>query len=169
MEAFNTLLGLHVEPRELGFLQVCLRGIIVFVAAIVMIRLGDKRFMARKTAFDVILAFMLASFLARAVNGSAAFWPTIGGGFVLVGFHRAIAWLARHWHWFGNLVKGTANVVIRDGKVLTDQCRRNDLSERDILEELRLNGKVEDPSQVKLAMMERSGEISVVLRPGDAG
>ncbi len=45
----------------------------MFAAALVMVRSGDKRFFARKSAFDVILGFMLASVLSRAINGSAPF------------------------------------------------------------------------------------------------
>ncbi len=48
------------------------------VAALVMIRLGTKRSLAEKTAFDAVLLIVLASILARAVNGSAAFFPTLG-------------------------------------------------------------------------------------------
>jgi len=72
------LLGLAAEPRNLTFIQISLRGVIVMVAALVMIRLGTKRSLAEKTAFDAVLLIVLASILARAVNGSAAFFPTLG-------------------------------------------------------------------------------------------
>jgi uncharacterized membrane protein YcaP (DUF421 family) len=61
-----------------------LRGVIVFIATLAIIRCGDRRFLSQKTAFDAVLGFILASMLARAVNGTAAFFPTLGGGFVLV-------------------------------------------------------------------------------------
>ncbi len=74
----ESLLGLAAEPRNLTFIQISLRGVIVMVAALVMIRLGTKRSLAEKTAFDAVLLIVLASVLARAVNGSAAFFPTLG-------------------------------------------------------------------------------------------
>jgi uncharacterized membrane protein YcaP (DUF421 family) len=158
----NALLGVGLEPKELTFLQIALRGVTVFIAALIMIRLGDKRFLSAKTAFDAILGFILASMLARAVNGSVAFWPTLSGGFVLVGLHRLVAFLSRRWHWIGWMVKGTSDLVIRDGKVIESAMRSNDLSEHDLLEDLRLNGRVERPEDVKLAYVERSGDVSVV-------
>jgi len=78
----SDVLGLGVQPQNLNFFQISLRGIIVFIAALVMLRLGDKRFLSKRSAFDVVLGFILASMLARAVNGSSAFFPTIGGRFV---------------------------------------------------------------------------------------
>jgi uncharacterized membrane protein YcaP (DUF421 family) len=134
----------------------------VFVVALVMIRLGDKRFLSKKTAFDACLGFILASMLARAVNGSSAFWPTLGGGFVLVGLHRLVAYLSRRWEKLGALVKGSNEPVIHNGRIVEAGMRANDLSREDLLEDLRLNGRVEKPEEVKVAYVERNGEISVI-------
>jgi hypothetical protein len=67
MEYLNMLLGIGAEARDLNSLQVSLRAIVVFLSAIAMVRLGDKRFLSRKTAFDAVVGFVLASTLARAV------------------------------------------------------------------------------------------------------
>jgi uncharacterized membrane protein YcaP (DUF421 family) len=166
MEEIEKLLGLAAEPKDLTLLQISLRGLIVFVAALMMIRVGDKRFMPKKTAFDAILVFILASMLARAINGSAAFFPTLGGGFVLVLFHRLMAKLAFRWHAFGKLVKGTDEILIRDGELNKGNMKKNDITERDLEEELRLNGNTDSVKEVKEARMERSGEISVVHSKG---
>ena len=156
-------LGLGVQPAELTFVQIALRGIIVFLLALTMVRLGDKRFLSKKSAFDAILGFILASMLARAVNGSAAFWPTLGGGFVLVGIHRVLAMVARVSHPVGWLIKGRSELVIRDGAVQERALRKNDFSEHDLEEDLRLEGAA-NPSEVLLAYIERNGTISVVKK-----
>jgi uncharacterized membrane protein YcaP (DUF421 family) len=159
----DRVLGLGLEPKELTFAHIALRGFIVFVITLVMVRMGDKRFLSKKTALDVILGLILASMLARAVNGNAPFWPTLGGGFVLVGLHRLIAFLSRHWHGFGQLVKGKSDLLIENGRVRDEAMRSNDLSPHDLEEDLRLNG-VEKPEQVRLAYVERNGDISVVKK-----
>jgi hypothetical protein len=41
-------LGLRVEPKDLTFLQMSLRGVIIFAATLVMIRLSSKRSLAEK-------------------------------------------------------------------------------------------------------------------------
>lgn len=162
VEATNSILGLRADPQNLTFLQISLRGVIVFAAALSMVRLGDKRFLSKKTAFDAILGFILASMLARAVNGTVSFFPTLGGGFVLVGLHRAMAYIARDSHWFGKLVKGRCDPLIREGIIIDRAMRRNNLSEHDLMEDLRLNGNVQDPQKVREAYFERNGQISVV-------
>src|ERR1700756_3996207 len=109
------LLGLGLDPKELSFVQISLRGTIVFVAALAMVRVGNKRFLAKMSAFDAILGFILASMLARAVNGSAPFFPTLFGGFVVVGLHRIFARLSCRSKRFGAWVKGGSNVLVRHG------------------------------------------------------
>ena len=89
--SFETLIGLSVEPKDLTFVQISLRGIIVFLATLIMIRLGHKRLLTRRTPFDAILLVILAAVLSRAINGSAAFFATLGGGVVLVLLHRLFA------------------------------------------------------------------------------
>src|SRR6476659_10980583 len=101
ISAINATLGVGQDATELTFTQISLRGIIVFFAALVIVRCGDRRFLSQKTAFDAVLGFILASMLARAVNGTAAFLPTLGGGFVLVMLHRVLASWARRSHRFG--------------------------------------------------------------------
>jgi hypothetical protein len=72
--SFETLLGLGVEPRDLTFVQISLRGIIVFLITLATVRLGHKRSLSRKTPFDAVLLVILAAVLSRAINGSASFF-----------------------------------------------------------------------------------------------
>jgi uncharacterized membrane protein YcaP (DUF421 family) len=160
----NTMLGLGREATALTFLQISLRGVIVFITTLVAIRCGDRRFLSQKTAFDAVLGFILASMMARAVNGTAAFFPTLGGGFVLVMLHRVLAYWSRRSHTFGYFTKGRSDVVIREGKLDEELAARNRLSEHDVLEDLRLHGNVQDIADVSIAVFERNGQISVVRR-----
>ncbi len=161
---FESALGLGAEPKHLTLMNMVLRGTIMFAAALVMVRSGDKRFFSRKSAFDVILGFTLASVLSRAINGSAPFFQTIGTGFALVWLHRLLGAVARRWHGFGSLIKGRSDKVIEHGRLLPEALRNNHLSERDVLEDLRLNGGLDDPAEVEEAWMERNGDISVLKK-----
>ncbi len=127
-QLLQTLLGISTEPRELTFLQVAIRGVIIFIATLVMVRLSSKRSLAEKTAFDAVLVVIIGSMLSRAINGSAAFFPTLGSGFVLVLLHRLFGLTAYYSHAFGILLKGKPVVL----------------------------------SRIKVARVERSGDISFI-------
>jgi uncharacterized membrane protein YcaP (DUF421 family) len=161
---FETFLGLSVEPKDLTFVQISLRGIIVFLATLAMVRLGHKRSLSHKTPFDAVLLVILASVLSRAINGSAAFFATIGGGVVLVLLHRAFAHLAYYSHGFGILVKGKPDIIVRNGECDFPMMRRNHVSIHDLEEDMRLGAHIDDVSRVRLARVERSGDISFMKK-----
>lgn len=158
------LLGLGAEPRDLTFIQISLRGVIVFIATLIMVRVGHKRSLSRKTAFDAVLLVILASVLSRAINGSAAFFATLGGGLVLVLLHRLLAFIAFHSHWFGCLIKGSPEVIVEDGDFILGTMRRNHISTHDVEEDMRLSLRDDDISKVKKARVERSGDISFIKK-----
>jgi uncharacterized membrane protein YcaP (DUF421 family) len=155
-------LGLGIEPKDLTFLQISLRGIIVFFATLIMVRLGHKRSLARKTAFDAVLLVILASVLSRAINGSAAFFATLGGGAVIVLIHRLLAFLAYYSHGFGVLIKGHPDQIIENGDLILGSMRRNHISKHDVEEDLRLEARTEDLKNIRLGYVERSGDISFI-------
>jgi uncharacterized membrane protein YcaP (DUF421 family) len=161
-QSIEALLGLGLEPKELTFLQVSLRGVIVFIATLVMVRLSSKRSLAEKTAFDAALIVIVASVLARAINGSAPFFPTLGIGFVLVLLHRLLGVAAYYSHGFGILIKGKPVVLVQNGRLQGKNMCLNQISEHDLEEDMRLDASTEDLSKIKTARVERSGDISFI-------
>jgi uncharacterized membrane protein YcaP (DUF421 family) len=167
MDAFwnfiGPLLGLGAEPKYLTFSQICLRGVIVMVFTLIIIRLGDKRSLSKKSAFDAALLIILASVLARAINGSAAFFPTLGGSAVVVGVHRLMAYLSYKSDGFRRLIKGTPSELVREGAFVHENMARDHVAEEDVREDLRLDGE-EELAKVKVARLECSGDISFIKK-----
>jgi uncharacterized membrane protein YcaP (DUF421 family) len=112
--SIGDLIGLGSD--DLTVWQMSLRAFIIYVTAILLVKIGEKRFMGKNTAFDMILGIILGSVLSRAVTGNALFLQTVGASATL------------------------------EMAIYTD-------------------GRVTDPSEVKVARFERSAEISVIPRP----
>jgi len=161
-ELLQSLLGMSTQPKELTFLQVSVRGVVVFIATLVMVRLSSKRSLAEKTAFDAVLVVIIGSMLSRAINGSAAFLPTLGSGFVLVLLHRLFGFTAFYSHAFGIVLKGKPAVLVQNGRLQHKNMLWNHISEHDLQEDMRLEAKTDDLSKIKTARVERSGDISFI-------
>jgi len=161
-ELLHTLLGIGTEPRDLTFLQVSIRGVVVFIATLIMVRLGSKRSLAEKTAFDAVFIVIIGSMLARAINGSEAFFPTLGTGFVLVLLHRLFGFAAYYSHAFGMLVKGKPVVLVEAGKLQRKNMLWEHITKHDVEEDMRLDAETEDLSKIQVARLERSGDISFI-------
>ena len=115
-----------------------------------------------------MLIVILASILARAVNGTAAFYATIGGAAVLVILHRLLALVSCHSPAIALVIKGWAHVLVAEGKIQEKPMRQNYISRGDIEEDLRLSAKKEDLDAVKIARLEPSGDVSFILREQEA-
>lgn len=153
---------LHHPGEGLEGIAIAIRTALVYAFSIAFVRLGKKRFFSENTAFDIIMGVMLGSVLARTINGSAKPIPTFIAAFVLVAMHWILSWLAYRSHSVGKVVKGSSNELIRDGELLEDSLAKHHISEREIRGAMRLALSHEDISQVKVATLERNGEISFV-------
>lgn len=68
--------------------QMGARAVIIYILGLTMVRLvGDRRFIGKHAAFDVLLSIILGATLSRAINGSAPFFPTLFTALVLTGTH----------------------------------------------------------------------------------
>jgi uncharacterized membrane protein YcaP (DUF421 family) len=161
-DQLQALFGLGGYAESAGPLQIALRTVLVYVAALALVRLSSKRFLSEATAFDVIVAIMLGSIMSRAMDGSAPFLPTVLTAAVLLGLHWLFALLAYHTNWFGNLVKGERVLLIKDGEIQRDGMRRGSITEADLTQALRIQTNQTDPARVRRAYLERNGQISIV-------
>lgn len=167
MDLLHDIFGGDYPNERLAIYQVAARAVLVYIAGVVIVRLGKSRLIARATPLDVLMGFMLGSVLARGVTGNASLSGTVTATVVLVATHWVLTRLALSSHALGDLVKGHAYVLIEDGRVIEKNRRKSHISEHDLIEELRMRG-VERPDQVKRAYKERSGEVSVIPARGPA-
>lgn len=163
LEVLREALSIGVPERDIGPASMALRSVLVYGLALFVVRLANKRFMSRATAFDMIVAIMLGSVMSRAITGEAPIAGATAACAALVAMHHVLAIAATRSSRFGVWVKGDhACVVVQDGVVQWDVMRQVALTERDLHEALRSAGHVEDPAQAKLVQLERSGELSVI-------
>ena len=64
----------------------------------------------------------------------------------------------------GFILKGSSKILIENGNVNWENLRVSYISYRDLLSALRSNAHVTHPRDVKLAILERNGAISVIVR-----
>jgi uncharacterized membrane protein YcaP (DUF421 family) len=159
---FLVLLGPDGKATQLTVLNISLRGFIIFVVGLALVRIGDRRSLAQKTAFDAVFIVLMGSMLSRAVNGTAPFFTTIAGAVALMIVHRVFAFGAHKSHAFGKFIKGQPITLIRHGEIDWKKMKQNLVSKHDLDEDLHLIAKTEDVSSIKLARLERSGDISFI-------
>lgn len=162
MPSFHDLF--FAEGSHLGPLEAAFRAVIVFILAIIFVRWAKRRFIAQASPMDMVMMVVFGSTLSRAINGGGTLAASLSAGVTLVVLQRVFAILSFHYPWFDHFTKGRTEVLVEDGKVDTRALREHALTIEDLHADIRLNGNIEDLEQVKRAVIERSGQISIVRR-----
>lgn len=163
-QALNWAIGLELENKDINVWQMSLRAVIVFFIAIIMLRIGNKRFMGKSTALDVMLGIVFGSTVSRAITGNAPFFPTLAASLVLILLHWTLAAIAFRSHGFGTMVKGQDRILVRDGEIQRDEMRNAHITEDDLKEAMRNQGKAPEIKEIKSAHLERNGDISIITK-----
>lgn len=161
MSILGDILGLGREPHDLSLDNVLARSLIVFFYLLLLLRVAKRRFLAQRDPLDVLLAFLLASMISRAINGSAPFLETLAGGLLLVLLHRLLTQLCFRSRIVEHALKGEADVVVKDGQLVTAALARHALSQEDLSADLRLTAHSGEWTTLKCARLERNGRLSV--------
>ena len=165
MDLLNEAFGL--DAGSLGVVQVALRTVVVYAVALAFVRIGDKRFLGKNTAFDVVVGIMFGSVMSRAITDTSMFVSIMVSGGVMLAIHWLVAWVTFHSDKVGDLVKGRERRLVADGEIKWDQMQAAHITERDLMGGLRSAGNLDDLGPIGKAVLERSGEISVVKRSAD--
>lgn len=163
-QALNWAIGLELENKEINALQMSLRAVVVFLIAIILLRIGNKRFMGKNTALDVMLGIVFGSTVSRAITGNAPFFPTLAASLALVLIHWILAAIAFHSNGFGRMIKGQDRVLVRDGEIQWNEMRKGHVTEEDLKEAMRNQGKPPEIKELKAAHLERNGDISIITK-----
>lgn len=162
-EFVDTALG--IDSTDLNWWQMSIRAIIVFIVALVIVRVGNNRIFGKHTAFDIVLGVIYGSVLSRAITGNSPFFPTLVAALVLVLLHRFLAVIAFHTNFgFGNWIKGEPSILIKDGEIQWDALRKNSITVNDLKESVRKSGCEGDLEKINMAYLERSGDISIIQK-----
>lgn len=161
MDIFYDIWG--APESRLTMLQIALRALVAFIVAVALIRISGRRSFGMRSPFDNTLAILLGAILAKGVIGDVAFSGSVVGCTVLALTHRLFGYLSLRYKKFGNWVKGDKILLYENGTFYRKNMTRALISENDLNERVRMRG-YESLDQVKLAYMERSGDISMISK-----
>lgn len=142
-----------------------LRAAAVYLFVLILIRLTGKRSLAQLSTFDFVLLLIVAEATQQALLGDD-FSVTNACVIILtlVALDRLLDAAAVRFDGFDRWVNGAPLVLIEDGHVHHDRMRRVRVAEEDIMESARQAQGLERLDQVKHAVLERTGGISIVPR-----
>jgi uncharacterized membrane protein YcaP (DUF421 family) len=140
-----------------------LRGLIVYFFLLVVFRISGKRTLSQTTSFDLVLLLIISETTQQAMVDND---HSITNGFLLiitlVGTSILLATLKQFFPRLDLLLEGQPVIVVDKGKLLHEIMNKARVDEEDILSAARMNHGLERLDQIKYAILERDGEISIV-------
>jgi uncharacterized membrane protein YcaP (DUF421 family) len=158
----HTLTQKFGTGKDLSVLQMTDRALLVFIIALVLIRISGRRSFGLHTPIDNIVTIVLGAVLSRAIVGASDFLPVIASSALLVLVHRLFAYLMVHYSTFSKLITGEKMLLFKEGNFIEHNMSRAQVSEEDIMEEVRRSALTEDMSRIEKIYIERNGEITSV-------
>ena len=142
-----------------------LKALLVYLVLWLLIRISGRRTLAELSTFDFILFLVIGGATQRALIGQDY---SLTNAFVVIAtlivVDIAVGILERDFKFFSKIVKGVPTILVDDGHLLTGRMRRARVTADEILERARTAHGLETLDQIKYAILEASGEISIIPR-----
>ena len=143
-------------------LEIIIRGSAMYLALFILLRVILKRQSGTLGITDLLLITLLAD---ASQNGMAGNYQSLPDGIVLVAtiicWDYALDWLSFKSTRFQHLIEPPPLLLIKNGRLLRENMRKELITDADLMEQLREQG-ISDISKVKEAYMESDGQISVI-------
>jgi uncharacterized membrane protein YcaP (DUF421 family) len=154
------MLGIFVP--EVSVAEKIVRSAVVYIFIVVAFRLTGKRQVGQLTPFDLVVLFILSNVVQNAIIGPD---NSLGGGLIgavtILVLNFVFVDATFRWKRLRHLLESYPTVLIHDGRILEDRLRAEKITLDDLHAALRKNGLV-DPTEVRFAVLEANGGISVI-------
>ncbi|WP_338448407.1 DUF421 domain-containing protein [Niallia oryzisoli] len=152
--------------NDLPTLPYIFKALLIFFAAIMLLRIAGKRSLAETTVSEAVLRISIGAVLIQPLALKNEWQAIYAGTLLIIG----IVILAKIQIWIPKsrkFINGVPSVLISDGQMKLEELKKARLTTDELQGSLRLKniGNVED---VELAILESNGKISTTVKPNKA-
>lgn len=153
--------------RKGATIDAVFRAAAVYLFLVLILRIAGKRTLHEVTTFDIVLLLVISEATQQALLGEDF---SVTAAFIvittLVAIEVVMSFVGNRWRLLDHVLDSRPELIVEGGTVLKDRLRRHRMDERDILEAARELHGLERMADVKYAVLERSGRITII--PNDA-
>jgi uncharacterized membrane protein YcaP (DUF421 family) len=149
--------------KEVYLMDAVLRATAIYIFLLLIFRFAGRRTLGQMTSFDFVLLLIIGEATQQGLIGEdfsviKAFLLIL----TLIGLDIGVSlwkqWSPRTEKW----LDGVPLVIVEDGQPLKDRINKTRVDEKDILAAARELQGLERMDQIKYAVLERNGAISVI-------
>jgi uncharacterized membrane protein YcaP (DUF421 family) len=140
-----------------------LRAAAIYLILMVIFRIAGKRSLAQITTFDFVLLLVIGEATQQALLGDD--FSLVNSAIIivtLVGLDIGLSLLQQRFPNLGPWMDDVPLLLVENGQIIQKRADKSRISESDILHAARNLQGLERMDQIKYAVLERTGEISII-------
>ncbi len=139
------------------------KAVVVYLFLLVMFRIAGKRTLAEVTAFDLVLLLIISEAVQQALVGQDY---SMTNAFLvvatLVGLNVLMSEIKLRFKTAERVLDSTPVLIVDNGRLLHERMDKERVDVGDLLDAAREHHGIERMEQIKYAVLERSGRISII-------
>lgn len=140
-----------------------LRAAAIYLVLLVLFKIAGRRTLAELTTFDLVLLMVIGEATQQALLGDDfSLTNAVLVIVTLIAIDIGFSLLKQRSASFARVLDGGPTVLVEQGQVLHKRLRHARLDEGDILEAARSTQGLVEMRQIRFAILERNGKISVI-------
>ena len=144
-------------------MEAVIRATLAYVFLLILLRLAGKRTLAQVTTFDFVLLLIISEATQQAlVDGDNSMINAAVLVTTLVGLNILMSVLKQRYKSFARLLEDVPLLIVENGKPKDERMDKERVDMEDVLDAARESHGIESADQIKHAVLERNGRISIV-------
>lgn len=140
-----------------------LRAAAIYLVLLVLFKVAGRRTLAELTTFDLVLLMVIGEATQQALLGDDfSLTNAVMVIVTLIAIDIGFSLVKQRSTWFTRVLDGGPTVLVEEGQVLHKRLKHARLDEGDILEAARSTQGLVEIRQIRFAILERNGKISVI-------
>lgn len=140
-----------------------IRAIVIYLFLLIVFRFMGKRSLAATTTFDFVVLLIISEVVQNALVGEDY---SITNGIVLIatlmGMNILLSVIKSKFKPFDRVAEGTPLIIVEHGRPLRERMQKSGVEPDDVMHAARILQGLERMDQIKYAVLEKDGSISVI-------
>jgi len=145
---------------DLAWWEFIVRGAVVYLALLAMVRISGRRTVGQFTPFDLLVVMLLSEAVSNSLSGGD---DSLSGGLIiaatLIALNTGVAMLSAYSKRASVMLDGTAVLIGRDGQFFDKVVKRCRITESDLEQALRMADCTRE--EMQCAFLEADGDITI--------
>jgi uncharacterized membrane protein YcaP (DUF421 family) len=144
-------------------METVLRAVSMYLVLMVVLKIAGRRTLLEMTSFDLILLLIISEATQQALLGND--FSVTGASLTIITLivvDILFGMLKSRFPRLDMLIDGIPLILVENGRFLPERARKAGISQDDIMNSARSSGGLERLDQIKFAILEKNGKISII-------